>query len=80
MTSLTITGGSHWVVLGDLDLDATLGLEFGNGHRLEHTLENGRVTLALEAVVESVQISTGDHVVEVRRLAVSNITKDDSRC
>lgn len=74
---LTVITGRDRVVIADLDLDTALGGELGNAHRVEHALEHGGVALALETVVESVQVGSSNHVVEIGRLHTSVFSESD---
>ena len=60
------------VVLVDLNLDTALGDELGNLKVLKRLAEDGRVTLALEAIVESVKVGRRDEVLKVERLCGSD--------
>lgn len=54
-------------VVPDLNLGHSR-LEFGDLHRVNDPLEDGRVAVALEAVVEGVQVGRGDEVLVVNGL------------
>lgn len=56
----------------NLDLDSLLGLELGNDDGREDLLEDGGISLSLETVVESVEVGSGDDVLEVDRLSEGN--------
>ena len=56
------------LVLVDLDLHAALGRELRHLLRLDNLPEYRRVPLALETVVERVQVGSSDEVVEVQGL------------
>lgn len=52
----------------DLDLDTLLGNKGRDFDGAEHFLEDGRVALALEAIVEGMQVGSGHNVLKVSRL------------
>lgn len=51
-----------------MDLNAALGRELRNDHTIGNLLEDGRVSLAAETIVECVQVGGGDDILQVRRL------------
>ena len=55
----------NWLVFIDLDLHAALRCEFWYKHAVGDLLERCGVGLAAEAIVESVQVSSGDDELEV---------------
>lgn len=61
------------LVFVDLNLDTALRDKLRNLLRLDDFAEDGRVSLSLQSVVESVQIGSCDEVLKVKRLYVSDV-------
>ena len=56
----------------DLNLDAALGSKLWNDDLVRNLLEDGRVSLSPEAVIESMQVGGGNNILQMRRLQAGN--------
>ena len=64
----TIIGLWDWIIIVDLDFNATLGCKLGDDDGICDFSKDGGISFTFQTIVEGVQVSSSDDVLKMKRL------------